>query len=173
MDDAGYPRSAPSAVDRFSITIIEDGRYSHPVNAIAVESYWEAVGIDVTIETWTWQALRAAWAARTLNVGYAWMHRTPPGAGDPAITVNMAFDPAAVLGDYSDATTETLRTEMLGELNPTLRTQKLEDLGAYVNDVATQVFLISVLGPLGVSDLLDEPRDVFDIKENIEQIHRK
>ena len=78
-----------------------------------------------------------------------------------------------MLGDYSDATTETLRTEMLGELNPTLRTQKLEDLGAYVNDVATQVFLISVLGPLGVSDLLDEPRDVFDIKENIEQIHRK
>jgi len=170
MDDAGYPE-----VDgvRFSITIIEDGRYSHSFNALAVESYWEAVGIDVTIETWAWPTVRAAWAAGELNVGKAWCHRTPPSSGDPAIAINMAFDPAAVLGDYSDETTEALRTAMLTELDPDERTDILKDFGAHVNDVATQVFLVSVLGPLGVSDLLDEPRDAFDLKENIEQIHRK
>jgi peptide/nickel transport system substrate-binding protein len=173
LDAAGYPRDPPDTGVRFAITLLEDGRYSHSLNALAVESYWEAVGIDVTVETWTWTALRAAWAARDLNVGYAWMHRTPPASGDPAITVNMAFDPAAVLGDFTNPTTEALRTAMLTELDPAQRTKKLKELGAYVNDIATQIFLVSVYDSVGVSTELDEPMDVFDLDENPELIHRK
>ena len=180
MDDAGYPRSAPSAVDRFSITLIEDGRYSHSLNALAVESYWEAIGIDVTIETWTWTALRAAWLKgggtpgnlATGAINYAWCHRTPPTSGDPALAINMVFDPAATLGDYTEATEDALRVAMITELNPTLRTQKLKDLGAYVNAQATQVFLVSTYTPIGIRKELAEPRDVFDLKENPELIHR-
>jgi ABC-type transport system substrate-binding protein len=173
LDQAGYPRSAPGAKDRFSIKLIADERYSAKPVALAVESYWEAAGIDVTIEEWVWSALRAAWAAGTLNHGYGWMHRTPPSSLDPALALNMAFDPKAVIGDYTDATTESLRTAIMGEVNPTKRTQYVKDFGAYVNDVATQIFLVGIYGPMGISTELAEPRDVFDLKENIEQIHRK
>jgi peptide/nickel transport system substrate-binding protein len=172
LDDAGYPRSEPEAVDRFSITLIADERYSAAVMALAVADYWEAVGIDVTIENWLWSALRPAWASGALNHGYAWTHRTPPSSGDPALAINMAFDPNAVLGDYSDTETESLRTAMLGELDPEDRTQYVEDFGAYVHDVAAQVFVVGVYGPIGVSTDLAEPRDVFDLKENLEQVHR-
>jgi hypothetical protein len=61
---------------------------------------------------------------------------------------------------------------MLGELDPEDRTQYVEDFGAYVHDVAAQVFVVGVYGPIGVSTDLAEPRDVFDLKENLEQVHR-
>jgi peptide/nickel transport system substrate-binding protein len=173
LDDAGYPRSAPEAVDRFSITITADERYSAEIVTLAVADYWEAVGIDVTIENWLWSTLRPAWAAGDLNTGYAWTHRTPPTSLDPMLAINMAFDPTAVLGDYSDEDTEALRTAIAEELDPAQRTQYVKDLGEYAHDSATQVFLVAVYGPIGVSTELDEPRDVFDLKENIEQIHRK
>ena len=173
LDDAGYPRSAPGAVDRFSITLIADERYSAEIMSLAVADYWEAVGIDVTIENWLWSTLRPAWAAGDLNHGYAWTHRTPPTSLDPMLAINMAFDPAAVVGDYSDEETEALRTAIAEELDPTQRTKYVKDLGEYVHDAATQVFVVAVYGPIGVSTELDEPRDVFDLKENIEQIHRK
>jgi len=173
LDDAGYPRSAPGAVDRFSMTLIADERYSAEIVSLAVADYWEAVGIDVTIENWLWSTLRPAWAAGDLNTGYAWTHRTPPTSLDPMLAINMAFDPAAVLGDYSDEETEALRTAIAEELNPAQRTQYVEDLGEYAHDAATQIFLVAVYGPIGVSTELAEPRDVFDLKENIEQIHRK
>jgi ABC-type transport system substrate-binding protein len=172
LDDAGYTRSSPEAVDRFSITLIADERYSAAVVALAVADYWEAVGIDVTIENWLWSALRSAWGSGALTTGYAWTHRTPPSSGDPALAINMAFDPAAQLGDYSDDETESIRTAMLSELDPETRTGYVEDFGAYVHDVATQIFLVGVYGPIGVSTDLAEPRDVFDLKENIEQVHR-
>lgn len=173
LDDAGYPRSAPEAVDRFSMTLIADERYSAAIVALAVADYWEAVGIDVTIENWLWSTLRPAWAAGDLNTGYAWTHRTPPTSLDPMLAINMAFDPTAVLGDYSDEETEALRTAIAEELDPAQRTQYVKDLGAYAHDAATQVFLVAVYGPIGVSTDLAEPRDVFDLKENIEQVHRK
>jgi peptide/nickel transport system substrate-binding protein len=173
LDDAGYPRSAPDAVDRFSITLIADERYSAEIVTLAVADYWEAVGIDVTIENRLWSNLRPAWAAGELNTGYAWTHRTPPTSLDPMLAINMAFDPTAVLGDYSDEETEALRTAIAQELDPAQRTQYVKDLGAYAHDAATQIFLVAVYGPIGVSTELAEPRDVFDLKENIELIHRK
>jgi peptide/nickel transport system substrate-binding protein len=172
LDDAGYTRSAPEAVDRFSLTLIYDKRYSSEALALAVENYWEAVGIDVTLEYRQWADLRAAWAAGDLNTGYAWTHRTPPTSLDPMLAINMAFDPGAVLGDYSDAETEVLRQAIADELNLAQRTQYVKDLGAYSHDVATQIFVVGVYGPIGVSTDLAEPRDVFDLKEDIELVHR-
>jgi ABC-type transport system substrate-binding protein len=180
LDQAGYPRSAPGAVDRFSITLIADERYTDKLVALAVQSYWQAVGIAVTVQDMLWSALRPAWqkgGSTTDNLAtgvtnYAWMHRTPPSTGDPALAINMAFDPAATLGDYTDATEDALRLAMLTELDPAQRTAKLKTLGAYVHDQATQVFLVSVYGPIGVRTTLAEPRDVFDLKENPELIHR-
>jgi peptide/nickel transport system substrate-binding protein len=173
LDNAGYPRSAPEAVDRFSITLIYDERYSAEFVALAVEDYWEAVGIDVTLEQRIWTTLRADWASGALTTGYAWTHRTPPTSLDPMLAINMAFDPGAVLGDYSDEETEDLRTAIAAELDPAQRTQYVKDLGEYAHDAATQIFLVAVYGPIGVSTELAEPRDVFDLKENIEQVHRK
>jgi dipeptide transport system substrate-binding protein len=187
LDNAGYRRSAPGAKDRFSVTIIADERYSDKLVALAVESYWEAVGIDVTVVDTTWSALRSNWqkGGNTTgnlavdpsnpdnpNYNYAWVHRTPPASGDPALAVNMAYDPAATLGDYTESAIDALRLAMLGELNPALRTQKLKDLGAYINDKACQVFLVNVYTPIGVRKELAEPRNVFDLKENPELIHR-
>jgi ABC-type transport system substrate-binding protein len=140
---------------------------------LAVADYWEAVGIDVTLEQRLWTTLRADWKDGNLNTGYAWTHRTPPTSLDPMLAINMAFDPTAVLGDYTDEETEVLREAIAEELDPAQRTQDVKDLGAYVHDAATQVFLVAVYGPIGVSTDLAEPRDVFDLKENIEQVHRK
>jgi peptide/nickel transport system substrate-binding protein len=172
LDDAGYTRSAPEAVDRFSMTLLYDERYSAADVALAVADYWEAVGIDVTLEQRVWTTLRADWSAGDLNTGYAWTHRTPPTSLDPMLAINMAFDPAAVLGDYSDDATEVLRDAIANELNLAQRTQYVKDLGEYVHDAATQVFLVGLYGPIGVSTDLAEPRDVFDLKEDLELVHR-
>jgi ABC-type transport system substrate-binding protein len=180
LDQAGYPRSAPGAKDRFSVTLLADERYSDKLVALAVESYWEAVGIDVTVQDWLWTTLRSTWqkggsTEGNLSTGatnYAWCHRTPPSTGDPALAIDMAFDPGATLGDYTEAAEEALRVAMKTETDPNMRTVKLKALGAYVNAQATQVFLVSVYGPIGVSTTLAEPRDVFDLKENTELIHR-
>jgi ABC-type transport system substrate-binding protein len=129
-----------------------------------------------------WTTLRSTWQkggnttgnlAGTLDgINYAWMHRTPPSTGDPALAINMAFDPGATLGDYTEATEDALRVAMLTELDPATRTVKLKALGTYVNAQATQIFLVSVYGPIGVRNEIAEPRDVFDLKENPELIHR-
>jgi peptide/nickel transport system substrate-binding protein len=180
LDQAGYPRSAPGAKDRFSVTLIEGERYSETLVALAVESYWEAVGIDVTTLHIIWNNLRPLWLKGGNTTGnlatgatnYAWMHRTPPSTGDPALAINMGFDPAAVIGDYSEAAEDALRVAFLTELDPVQRTVKLKALGAYINAQACQVFLVSVYGPIGVRNEIAEPRDVFDLKENPELIHR-
>jgi ABC-type transport system substrate-binding protein len=171
----------------FTVTLIADERYSEHLVAVAVKSYWDAIGVNTTILDELWSVLGADWQKggnttgnlavdptnpTNPNYNYAWVHRTPPSSGDPALAINMAFDPSASKGDYSEATVNALRLSMLGELNPALRTQKCKDLGAYVNAQATQVFLVSVYGPIGVRTTLAEPRDVFDLKENPELIHR-
>jgi ABC-type transport system substrate-binding protein len=177
LDQAGYPE-----VDgvRFSITLIADERYTDKLVALAVQSYWQEVGIAVTVQDMLWSALRPAWQKggntegnlATGDTNYAWMHRTPPSTGDPALAINMAFDPGATLGDYTEEAEDALRLAMLTEIDPAQRTAKLKALGAYVNAQATQIFLVSVYGPIGVSTTLAEPRDVFDLKENPELIHR-
>jgi peptide/nickel transport system substrate-binding protein len=180
LNQAGYPRSAPGAKDRFSITLLADERYSDKLVALSVESYWEAIGVDVTVQDVLWANLRPMWqkgggTEGNLSTGptnYAWCHRTPPSTGDPALAINMAFDPKATLGDYTEEAEDALRLAMLTELNPAQRTAKLKTLGAYVNAQATQIFLVGVYGPIGVSKELAEPRDVFDLKENPELIHR-
>jgi ABC-type transport system substrate-binding protein len=171
----------------FNVTLYADERYSEHLLALAVQSYWNAIGVTTTVVDTTWANLGLAWQKGGNTSGnlavdptnptnpdynYAWCHRTPPSSGDPALAINMAFDPAASKGDYSEATEDALRLSMLGELNPALRTQKLKDLGAYVNAQATQVFIVSVYGPIGVRKTLAEPRNVFDLKENPELIHR-
>ncbi|MCJ7791394.1 MAG: ABC transporter substrate-binding protein, partial [Dehalococcoidia bacterium] len=175
LNDAGYGAG-------FNITLIEDERYSATLVALAVESYWDAIGVSTTTQHMLWSPLRSAWQkggnttgnlAGTLDgINYGWMHRTPPSTGDPALAINMAFDPAATLGDYTESTEDALRVAMLTELDPAQRTIKLKALGAYVNAQATQIFLVSVYGPIGVRNEIAEPRDVFDLKENPELIHR-
>ncbi len=166
LEQAGYG-------DGFEITLIEDGRYSHPLNALAVEEYWEDIGLTVAIETTTWPDLRARWAAGELSHGYAWTHRTPPSSIDPLLSINMAFNPDGVLADYSDETTETYREDFSTELNLDLRAAILEEFGEYVHEAATQVFLVSVFTPIAISPLLDEPRDTYDLNEYPEYISRK
>jgi ABC-type transport system substrate-binding protein len=171
----------------FNVTLYADERYSEHLDALAVKSYWDAIGVHTTVVDTTWALLGAWWqygGNTTHNLAvdptnpanpdynYAWCHRTPPSSGDPALAINMAFDPGASKGDYSEATEDALRLSMLGELNPAARTTKLKALGTYVNAQATQVFLVSVYGPIGVRTTLAEPRDVFDLKENPELIHR-
>jgi peptide/nickel transport system substrate-binding protein len=178
LDQAGYPRSAPGKVDRFSMTLIADERYSAAAMSVVVADYWKAVGIDVKIENWIWTALRAAWQKSpetpgNIVHGYAWTHRTPPSSLDPGLAINMAFNPSNVIADYTDENTEAKRTAFFTELDLTKRDTKLKDLGAYVHEAATQIFLVSVYGPMGFSTELDEPRDSFDLKENVEYTHRK
>jgi ABC-type transport system substrate-binding protein len=171
----------------FNVTLIADERYSDALVAVAVKSYWDAIGVQTTIKSTTWAALGLDWQKggnttgnlavdptnpTNPNYNYAWCHRTPPSSGDPALAINMAFDPAASKGDYSEETVDALRLSMLGELIPATRTAKLKALGAYVNAQATQVFIVSVYGPIGVRTTLAEPRNVFDLKENPELIHR-
>jgi ABC-type transport system substrate-binding protein len=142
LEQAGYG-------DGFEVTLLEDGRYSHALNALAVADYWEDIGLTVTIETHTWPDIRGRWATGDLSHGYAWCHRTPPAAVDPLMAINMAFNPGGVLADYSD------------------------DFGEYVNAMATQVYLVNIFTPVAVSDLLDEPRDMYDLNEHAEYISRK
>jgi ABC-type transport system substrate-binding protein len=176
LTDAGYGSG-------FNVTLIYDQRYSNALLAVAVKSYWDAIGVNTTVQLMTWINLRAVWLyggntpgnLATGPTNYAWVFRTPPpmpSSGDPALAVNTVFDPASAFGDYSEPTEDALRLAYLAETDPALRTQKLKDLGAYVNAQATQVFLVSVYTPIGVRKTLAEPRDVFDLKENPELIHR-
>jgi ABC-type transport system substrate-binding protein len=180
LSDAGYGAG-------FNVTLIWGERYSESLVALAVQSYWNAIGVTTTLQYMLWANLRPAWQKAgnitgnlsrdptnptNPNYNYAWCHRTPPSAGDPALAINMAFDPGAVVGDYSEATEDALRVSMLTETDPVQRTVKLKALGTYVNAQATQIFLVSCYGPIGVSKTLVEPRDVFDLKENPELIHR-
>lgn len=166
LDQAGYGGG-------FDVTLIEDARYSHSLNALVVADYWEDIGLTVTIETTTWPDLRGRWASGALSHGYAWCHRTPPAAIDPLMAINMAFDPNGVLADYSDEATETYRTGFSAELDLGARDDILDDFGEYVNEAATQVFLVNILTPVAVSELLDEPRDMYDLNEHPEYIERK
>ncbi len=52
LDDAGYPRSAPGAIDRFSITLIRGttGKSSEQQIVEAFRDYLRAVGIDIKVE---------------------------------------------------------------------------------------------------------------------------
>ena len=166
LDTAGYG-------DGFDVILLEDARYSHSLNALAVAAYWEDIGLTVTIETHTWPDIRGRWATGALSHGYAWCHRTPPASVDPLLAINMGFNPYGVLADYSDEATETYRTGFSAELDLEVRADILDDFGEYVNAMATQVFLVNIFTPVAVSDLLDEPRDMYDLNEHPEYIERK
>jgi ABC-type transport system substrate-binding protein len=182
LDEAGYPRSAPNATDRFTITLLDDGRYSHYLNAELIKDMWKAVGINVIRESTTWQVLRPRWALgygkpNNIVTGYGWMHRTPPASGDPAMAVNMAFDPSAVIGDYSESNEDALRVALLTDTSEAQRANDILYFGQYVNDQAAQVFLVSTYTLVGVSNALNvagtrSTINVFDLDENPELIHR-
>jgi ABC-type transport system substrate-binding protein len=182
LDAAGYTENYTAPGVRFSINLIDDGRYSNYANAELIKGYWQAVGISVNRTSTTWTTLRVWWQAgygkpNNIVTLCAWPHRTPGAAGDPAMAVNMAFDPSAVLGDYTESNEDALRLAMLSEVNPTTRNNDLLYFGQYLNDQATQVFLVSTYSLVGVSNTLNVAAtrstiNVFDTDENPELIHR-
>jgi ABC-type transport system substrate-binding protein len=185
LDQAGYTANYTGPGIRFPVTLVDDGRYSNYANAELIKNMWGTVGISVTraYMDYTTQ-LRPRWSqgcnvSPNLCHGYAWLHRTPQSAGDPAMAINMAFDPRAQLGDYTEATEESLRSNLLHEANPVTRNNNLVDFGRYENNIATQVFLVSTYTIVGVSGDLNVggivPRtsiNEFDLNENPELIWR-
>ena len=175
LNSAGYSGG-------FNVTLINDGRYSNALVALAVQSYWNAIGVNTTIFTTDWATLGARWMmggnttnnlAGTLNgINYAWCHRTPPSSGDPTLAINMAFDPGASKGDYSESTCDGLRTAMIATVDPASRNAAIIALGAYLHQQCSQVFLVNTATPMGVRTILAEPVNSFDLKENPELIHR-
>jgi ABC-type transport system substrate-binding protein len=181
LDAAGYTVDNNTGY-RFSITILEDKRYSNEANAYAIAQYWKNIGINASVEYRIWDDIRAAWsnganATPNLVHGYCWTHRTPAASGDPTMTINMAFNPSNQLTDYTDLNTEVLRTTFISTLDPAARTTALQNFGKYVNDQACQVFLVTSYSYVGISNTINDSAartsvNVFDLDENPELIHR-
>jgi peptide/nickel transport system substrate-binding protein len=165
LEDAGYPDGFPVTLKTFTT----NPGAELPLIGEAVAMYWEAVGLDVTINQTDWGTVRGEWTGGEA-LEFVWTHRGL-AFGDPLTALNTDFG----LNPFTTyATPETLgMLETLGaEFDADAREQLAMDMAQYVRDQATGVFLVFANEPYGASEQVGNWPTIRTRPQNIDLITR-
>ncbi len=165
LEDAGYAEGFPITLKTFTT----NPGAELPLIGEAVALYWEAIGLDVTINQTDWGTVRGEWTGGEA-LDFVWTHRGL-AFGDPLTGLNTDFG----LNPFTTyATPETMQMlEDLGaEFDADAREELAMGMAEYCRDQATGVFLVFANEPYGGSEQVGNWPTIRTRPQNIDLITR-
>lgn len=150
LNTAGYPNG-------FELKLAHSGVASIPGMADAIQSagtYWQALGIRSTLQTYESAGFVADARARKLsgviaNVGRSWKTR------DTLYFMNVHFSKAGTIGGCEDPGLEAIRVRATGETNPSKYYDVLKEANRYIRDNTLVIPLVHANFLFGVGKKVD------------------
>jgi peptide/nickel transport system substrate-binding protein len=145
LSDAGFPNGFEVTVKTFTT----NPGAELPIIAEAVALYWQAVGVRVRIVPTNWTSLRGAWTSGNAS-DIAWTHRGLAFSSTLA-GLQASVMSASVFSTYANAETDARVDAIGGALDPSQRATLTHDLGVYLREEASAVFIAFANEPYGAS----------------------
>jgi peptide/nickel transport system substrate-binding protein len=165
LAEAGYADGFPITLKTFTT----NPGAELPLIGEAVALYWEAIGLDVTINQTDWGTVRGEWTGGQATT-FVWTHRGL-AFGDPLTALNTDFG-LNPFTTYATADTMAMLAELGEEFDVEAREQLAWDMATYVRDNATGVFLVFANEPYGASEQVGEWPTIRTRPQNIDLISR-
>jgi peptide/nickel transport system substrate-binding protein len=165
LAEAGYADGFPITLKTFTT----NPGAELPLIGEAVALYWEAIGLDVTINQTDWGTVRGEWTGGQATT-FVWTHRGL-AFGDPLTALNTDFG-LNPFTTYATADTMAMLAELGEEFDVEAREQLASDMATYVRDNATGVFLVFANEPYGASEQVGEWPTIRTRPQNIDLITR-
>jgi peptide/nickel transport system substrate-binding protein len=165
LAEAGYADGFPVTLKTFTT----NPGAELPLIGEAVALYWEAIGLDVTINQTDWGTVRGEWTGGQA-LTYVWTHRGL-AFGDPLTALNTDFG-INPFTTYATPETLDMLKELGAEFDPEARDQLALEMGEYVRDQATGVFLVFANEPYGASEQVGNWPTIRTRPQNIDLITR-
>jgi peptide/nickel transport system substrate-binding protein len=165
LAEAGYAEGFPITLKTFT---------THPGAELpligeAVALYWEAIGLDVTINQTDWGTVRGEWTGGEATT-FVWTHRGL-AFGDPLTALNTDFGLNPFTTYYTEET-KAMLAELGQEFDAEAREQLAMDMAEYCRDNATGVFLVFANEPYGASEQVGNWPTIRTRPQNIDLITR-
>jgi len=165
LAEAGYENGFPITLKTFTT----NPGAELPLIGEAVALYWEDIGLDVTINQTDWGTVRGEWTGGEATT-FVWTHRGL-AFGDPLTALNTDFG-LNPFTTYYTPETEAMLVELGQEFDVEAREELAWDMGNYVRDNATGVFLVFANEPYGASEQVGEWPTIRTRPQNIDLITR-
>jgi peptide/nickel transport system substrate-binding protein len=163
---AGYPDGFDVTLRTFATTPGAE----LPVIASAIATYWTEAGIRTTIVPTTWTSLRTAWYSGNAR-DLVWTHRGLAFASTvEGLIAGLHSDNvfATFTRDFSDELIERIGRETDREE----RSRLIRELGVYLRDQASSVFIGFANEPVGLSDRVGNWPTLSTQHSNIDRVTR-
>ena len=165
LAEAGYEDGFPIMLKTFTT----NPGAELPLIGETVAMYWDAIGLDVTINQTDWGTVRGEWTGGEA-IDYVWTHRGL-AFGDPltALNTDFGFNPFTT---YANEDTLAMLDELGLEFDPEAREQLAMEMAQHVRDNATGVFLVFANEPYGASEQVGNWPTIRTRPQNIDLITR-
>jgi peptide/nickel transport system substrate-binding protein len=165
LAEAGYPDGFPVTLKTFTT----NPGAELPLIGEAVALYWEDIGLDVTINQTDWGTVRGEWTGGQATT-FVWTHRGL-AFGDPLTALNTDFG-LNPFTTYYTPETDAMLVELGQEFDVEAREELAWEMGNYVRDQATGVFLVFANEPYGASEQVGNWPTIRTRPQNIDLITR-
>lgn len=148
LASAGYPNGFDIKIRTYTTTPGAEQQ----IVAEATATYWQAVGVRVTIEPTSWPSLRSAWTTGN-TTDIAWTHRGLAFSGTlPGLQASVMS--ASVFSTYANDKTDGYVDAIGAALDERERGRLMIELGEYLREEAAAVFIGFANEPYGMNKRL-------------------
>lgn len=166
LREAGYPQGFSMRLKTFTTSPGAE----LPIVAQAVALYWEAVGINVSIEPTNWAGLRSAWITGNAT-DVAWTHRGFPFT-TPLAGLQTSNYSDSLFSTFADNTTDDYLDRIGEELDTDQRQELVMELANYLRDIGSIVFIGHIDEPYGASKKVGHWPTINEQTTNLDMIER-
>ena len=164
LAEAGYPKGFDITLKTFAHTPGAE----LPILGEAVAMYWKQIGLDVKIVPTDWSTFKGELVgAKALD--YAWTFRGLPFTS-PATAISIEHTAQMAQACFVTQKTETMVNAIISELNLNKRSELVREMGDYLRDEASSVFLVFADEPYGTSKRVGKWPTVNGYPVNMEYI---
>lgn len=166
LADAGYPDGFDITLRTFATTPGAE----LPIIASAIATYWSEVDIRASIVPTTWTSLRSAWySGHTRDI--VWTHRGLAFASTLEGLV-AGLHSANLFATFTGPHSDRLIAEIGRETDEERRSDLIRQLGEYLRDEASSVFIGFANEPVGLSERVGRWPTLNQQYSNIELVSR-
>lgn len=166
LAQAGYPNGFAMRLLTYTTTPGAELQ----IVAQTAASYWQAVGVRVTIEPTSWPTLRGAWTNGSAT-DIAWTHRGLAFSGTlPGLHASVMS--ASLFASYANADTDAHVQRISDELDPRERARLTTELGEYLREEAGAVFIGFANEPYAMSGKIGQWPALSQQGTNVDLITR-
>jgi peptide/nickel transport system substrate-binding protein len=167
LTQAGFPNGFDMTLRTYTTTPGAELQ----IVAETAASYWRAVGVRVKIEPTSWPTLRGAWTTGA-TTDIAWTHRGLAFSGMlPGLQASVMS--ASVFASYANEKTDAWVQRISDELDSTERARLTTELGEYLREEASAVFIGFANEPYGMSTKIGSWPALSQQGTNIDLITRR